>query len=241
MDVMRSIPVMRAGMQRAIARVNPGRGVVLSRLSIAGIDSGGSRVLLSWLLGLVAVCGAVAWNPETVAAQSYQIFMPSVSSGVVPTGLSEPPAQCDLNEQEAAIAQMMESDPGQKRDNPVCDPILAEVARGRARDMALRGYFSHVNPDGDGPNLLVRDAGFQLPDWYQKEQDANNVESIAGGYQTPAATWQGWLTSPIHRRHVLGTDEFYASQNSYGVGYYASPDSPFKYYWVFISAPTPGQ
>lgn len=241
MNAMRSIFRLRASKQRAIDGADSGRSNILTRAPISRLDGSKVRITLSWLIGFALISGAVAWNTEAVAAKSYQIFVPMITTDVVPTGSGAEPTRCDLNEQEAAIAQLMEADPGQNRKDPVCNPILAEVARGRARDMALRDYFSHVNPDGDGPNLLVREAGFLLPDWYTKDQDANNIESIGAGYDTPQAAWQAWLNSSAHRRHVLGTDPFYASQNSYGVGFYTSPGSTYKFYWVFISAPTPDQ
>jgi hypothetical protein len=157
-----------------------------------------------------------------------------------PGGVGEEPepSVCNLSVEEAAIEAMMLSNPDQRRISPVCNPILAEVARARARDMALRGYFSHTNPDGDGPNLLVREAGYPLPDWYATDQDGNNIESIGAGYPTAEDAWQGWLNSPSHRTHILGVEDFYSSQESYGIGYYFNGDSKYGHYWVFISAPT---
>jgi uncharacterized protein YkwD len=194
---------------------------------------------LIWSVFYLSPQAATAQAPadETPAAQSFQIYVPMVATDG-PGGSGRETVQCDLNEQEAAVAALMESHPDQKRGTPVCDPILAQVARARARDMALRGYFSHTNPDGIGPNLLVREAGYPLPDWYGDSQDANNIESIGGGYSTPEDVWQGWLDSSGHRVHVLGEQGFYADQESYGIGYYYNPDARFGYYWVFLSAPT---
>jgi uncharacterized protein YkwD len=196
------------------------------------------RMGLWWLIGLALIWSAFLLTTRPAAARTIQTFVPLVITDTTgPGGSGNKPAQCGLNEQEQAIADLMINDPGQQRKSPVCDATLAQVARARARDMALRGYFSHTNPDGDGPNLLVREAGYPLPDWYSSEQDANSIESIGGGYPTAAGAWQGWLKSPSHHAHVLGTEDFYAEQNAYGVGFYANPDSPYGYYWVFISAP----
>jgi uncharacterized protein YkwD len=104
--------------------------------------------------------------------------------------------------------------------------------------MALRNYFSHTNPDGDGPNILVREAGYPLPGWYSQDQDANNIESIGAGYSTPEDAFQGWMNSNFHRTHVLGTNGFYGDQDSYGIGYFFNEDAQYGHYWVFISAPT---
>jgi uncharacterized protein YkwD len=202
---------------------------------------------MRYALGLALIWSAFLWSVQPVSAQSpaeerpeaqsYQMFVPMVSTDG-PAGSGGRSVQCDLNEQEAVVADLMEDHPNQHRITPLCDPILAQVARARARDMALRSYFAHTNPDGDGPNLLVREAGYPLPDWYGDAQDANNIESIGAGQSTSASVWQAWTNSSGHSRHVLGTDSFYASQESYGVGYYYSPNSRFKHYWVFLSAPT---
>lgn len=203
------------------------------------VASGGHSVLW-WLVGFIVIWSALILTPQSAAAQSFKIFVPMVTTeGSGPGGSGTEPVECGLNEEEAAIAEMMLNAPNQGRNVPVCDPTLAQVARGRARDMALRGYFSHTNPDGDGPNILVRRAGYPLPDWYASDQDSNNIESIGGGQATPDEMWQDWLGSAPHRTHVLGSEEFYANQEAYGVGYYYKPDSPYGHYWVFLSAPLP--
>jgi hypothetical protein len=191
-----------------------------------------------WLIGLTLIWSAFLLTTRPAAAQSFQIFVPMVTTaGSGPGGSSGEPTECGLSEEEVELAQMVESQPEQQRDNPVCNTLLSQVARARARDMALRGYFSHTTPDGDGPNLIAREAGYPLPDWYGDDQDSNNIESIGGGYQSASQAWQGWLKSPSHRTHVLGTQTFYADQDAYGIGHYFDPDSPFGHYWVFLSAP----
>ena len=117
---------------------------------------------------------------------------------------SEP--QCTPNAQEQAIADLMRQDPRQQRALMRCDPILAKVARERAEDMGRRGYFSHINPEGFGPNHLVQQAGYLLPSFYMQSFPANNLETISAGYSTPEATWNGWMKSTAHRTHLLGLD-----------------------------------
>lgn len=139
--------------------------------------------------------------------------------------------------QEAEIASYMKVEPGQRRPALIYDPILAQVARARAADMAARNYFSHVNPDGIGPNYLVQQAGYVLPDWWGKALTSNYIESIAAGQTTSAATWSSWMGSSGHRTHLLATDAFYADQTRYGVGYFYSATSTYKHYWVVLTAP----
>jgi len=106
--------------------------------------------------------------------------------------------------------------------------------------MGEQRYFSHTNLDGYGPNYLVRQAGYQLPSWWSSDPTANYIESIAAGYPTPETAWQAWLNSSGHRRHVLGENEFWAEQTNYGIGYAYVAGSPYRHYWVFITAPPEG-
>jgi uncharacterized protein YkwD len=169
----------------------------------------------------------LAW--EISAPLSTTLFLPIVVG-------EEPPSGCAPNLQEAQIAQFMIEHPEQQRPSLTCHPILAQVARERAQDMADRHYFSHVNPDGYGPNYLVEQAGYDLPSYYDSTPDANNIESIAGGYATAEAAWQGWMNSPGHRTHLLGLDPFWAEQIDYGIGYVYEADSDYGHYWVVITA-----
>jgi len=117
------------------------------------------------------------------------------------------------------------------------DPILTAVARARAADMANRRYFSHVDPDGYGPNHLIRSAGYVLPEFWGGGRSANFVESIGAGYATPSAAWEGWMRSSPHRTHLLASKAFYRKQTNFGVGFHFDPQSPYRFYWVVITAP----
>ncbi len=147
------------------------------------------------------------------------------------------PAAYVLSAEEALIADYMVNDAGQMRPSMQLDPILARLARERAQDLAARNYFAHVNPDGFGPNALVRDAGYVLPAWWGTAATDNYIESIAAGRNTAAAAWTDWMNSPSHRTHILGTDVFYQNQTSYGVGYAYSASSTYRHYWAILTAP----
>ena len=183
-------------------------------------------------------------EPPTFTINTHPIQEQVVDGPLIPGGeflayipLIENSTACSLNAQEQAVASLATNHPDQGRKTLNCHPILAQVARERALDMGKRGYFSHTNPDGYGPNYLVRQAGYQLPSWWSSEPTANYIESIAGGYPTPEAAWQAWLNSPGHRPHVLGEIEFWAEQTNYGIGYAYVDGSLYRHYWVFITAP----
>lgn len=140
---------------------------------------------------------------------------------------------------EAEMAALLVSDRGQRRARMSRNAILDGVARARAQDMADRGYFSHVNPDGLGANTLVRRAGYRLPSTYDDSPAAYNIESAAAGdpYATARAAWRGWMGSRGHRTHLLGLHPAFAEQTEYGVGYVYQPNSRKGHYWVVLIAP----
>ena len=146
-----------------------------------------------------------------------------------------PACAWEPNAQELDIANRMANASGQRRALLTFDPILSQVARERAADMAKRGYFDHINPDGHGANYLVRKAGYVLPSSYPS--DGNNLESIAAGGSTAATTWSDWMGSPDHKKHLLGEISFFAVQTAYGIGYYEAAGSQYRHYWVVITAP----
>lgn len=146
-------------------------------------------------------------------------------------------ALVSLTSEEAEIVDLMMNSAGQGRVGIQLDPILTRVARERAADMAARNYFSHTNPDGNGPNYLVKQAGYTLPNWWDSSRSANNIESISAGYETAAAAWQAWMQSLPHKTHLLALDDFYGNQTSCGVGVVHDPLSTYKVYWVVITAP----
>ncbi len=214
---------------------------------------------LLWIIGLLLICGC--WF-GTIAAEDIPAAVPDVSAP--PTTVEQPetmpqqvaapqqmimgaemvflpmivsPDGCGLNSEETAVANFAMNHPDQGRATMQCDSTLAQVARTKAEDMATRGYFGHVDPDGIGPNYKARAAGYPLPTWYSTSIDGNNIESIAAGYTTPEAAWNAWLNSAGHRVHVLAESSFWAEQTNYGIGYYYDPHSPYQHYWVFISAP----
>ena len=174
---------------------------------------------------LWAAAGGLVRAQETPAAR-WTLFLPLMRTA----------SGCALNAQEQGVAGGLRDHPDQRRITMRCDARLAEVARARAVDMAARGYFGHVTPEGKGANTLVREAGYPLPAYYGQSLGANNVESIAGGFQTVDEVMAGWLASGEHRDHLLGLHSFFASQVDYGIGYAYQAGSPLEHYWVVITA-----
>jgi uncharacterized protein YkwD len=72
-------------------------------------------------------------------------------------------------------------------------PALACAAHETSADMARRGFFAHVNPDGQGPESRLGAHGFHAP----------SAEVLAWGQSSPQEVAEAWLTSPDHCPAVL--------------------------------------
>ncbi len=192
------------------------------------------------LIGLIATftinhsVGHSAQAQEASESESAQrhVYLPTIIKTEIPSYTLLP--------QEAAVESLLVNDPGQKRTTLKLNPTLSAQARQKAQDMADRRYFGHVDPEGRGPNFLVRSAGYVLPSYYSTAKDGNNIESIGAGYTTAQAAWDAWKGSSGHRMHLLGEHEFYQEQIEYGIGYAYAANGSFGHYWVVLIS-KPGQ
>jgi uncharacterized protein YkwD len=75
----------------------------------------------------------------------------------------------------------------------VWDSRVAAVAAAHSQDMEDRDFFSHTNPDGEGPGDRLREADIDLRAW---------GENIAWGYSTGSAVLGAWLASEGHRENI---------------------------------------
>jgi uncharacterized protein YkwD len=101
-----------------------------------------------------------------------------------------------------------------------CHDGLTFVAIGHSEDMAERGFFDHINPDGEQPWDRMNGAG--VTGWKAAG------ENIAAGYPTAAAVTDGWMNSPGHRANIMNP-EF----NCVGVGVY---EHQGRLYWTQLFA-----
>jgi uncharacterized protein YkwD len=74
------------------------------------------------------------------------------------------------------------------------DHAVADVAAAHSRDMAERGYFSHVSPEGRDPFHRLQAAGIAF---------VAAAENIAYGRDTGDGLFEQWLASPGHRGNML--------------------------------------
>lgn len=119
---------------------------------------------------------------------------------------------------------------------------LAKVAEFRAYDMAHRNYFDHTSPEGFGPNYYIQRAGYQLNVDWLKTKSANNFESIAANHPTAEDGIKALIIgkgSPgfMHRKHLLGMDQWNSSLKDIGIGFVQVPKGTvYKTYLCVIIA-----
>ncbi|MBO7069518.1 MAG: hypothetical protein J6W52_12740 [Bacteroidaceae bacterium] len=120
---------------------------------------------------------------------------------------------------------------------------LIKAAQAKAEDMATRGYFAHVDPDGNGMNIKIQAAGYELlKEWYENPAE-NNFESLGCG--TNIISGESVVNMLIidkgtpslgHRKHLLGIVPFWANCYDIGIGHAENPNSRFVHYWCFLIA-----
>lgn len=91
------------------------------------------------------------------------------------------------------------------------NPELRCSARLHSMDMAQRGFFDHINPDGVDPSRRITAAGYA---------GFMTGENIAQGYPSPAAVVAGWVDSDGHCANMMSP-----MYTDIGVGYYTQPSS----------------
>ena len=80
------------------------------------------------------------------------------------------------------------------------------AARNHSMDMALRDFFAHADPDGQGPGTRIEAAEYEWMSW---------GENIAWGQTTPASVVDGWMNSPGHCANIMSQ-----TFTETGIGFY---------------------
>ncbi|MEU3450647.1 CAP domain-containing protein [Streptomyces thermolilacinus] len=98
---------------------------------------------------------------------------------------------------EAAVLELV----NQERAKAGCAPVrastaLGDLARAFSQDMAARDFFSHTDPNGDGPWERAAQAGVE----------GLGGENIARGQADAAAVMESWMNSEGHRANILNCD-----------------------------------
>lgn len=186
------------------------------------------------------------WDPDKVYTES----------------CSDIPGRAALENLEASLVEIQlacltKDHPSQGRVTMSYHPTLGKIARARALDMSINGFYGapnrHVDNSGRGPEWYLCHAGYEIAigacDLVDKDPTLNSVESIAMLWDsevTPADAKSAiltWFASPPHKAHLLATESYFTSGIYFGVGHAYTPASPDNgvpaHYWVFIAAPPP--
>lgn len=75
--------------------------------------------------------------------------------------------------------------------------LLNKAASLKAHDMASRGYFAHVNPDGKKPWNWLQDVGY-------KYQYAG--ENLAVNFEESKDVTVAWMNSPTHKANIIKSE-----------------------------------
>ena len=103
---------------------------------------------------------------------------------------------------------------------------LVRLARRHAEDMARRDFFSHYNPDGDGPGDRAREEQVEFSVF------AENLARVRHSNEPAELAVAGWLESPGHRRNLL--DETSVEYRFTGVGVVRREDGTVLLSQVFL-------
>lgn len=74
------------------------------------------------------------------------------------------------------------------------NPLLTHAAQLKANDMAARGYFSHVDPDGNQPWHYLTLAGYSY---------AAAGENLAVNFSDSVEVHRAWMRSPTHKANII--------------------------------------
>lgn len=103
---------------------------------------------------------------------------------------------------------------------------LAYAARYHALDMATDNYFNHDSYDLKGGNLVMVCKTFdRIAKFYT--EGYLGAENISAGRSSGAATVDGWMNSPGHKKNILNPNAKYV-----GIGYYQKQGSDYTHYYV---------
>ncbi len=107
----------------------------------------------------------------------------------------------DASQAEQDVFDLVNEEREKAGVNPLswCDGLY-ELAKAHSCDMCDRGFFSHVNPEGEGPFDRAK-AGHAGS--YTFPPTTCRGENIAMGYSSPEQVMNGWMNSSGHRANIL--------------------------------------
>jgi len=119
--------------------------------------------------------------------------------------------------QEEELVDLINAERSRQGIGPLqINSVIMQVAEAHSQDMIDRNFFNHTNPDGLDPGDRLTNAGYN---WL------GAGENIGGGYTTPQAMFNAWMSSPGHRAGMLS--DYYTEV---GIGYVTG--GYYGHYWT---------
>ncbi len=81
--------------------------------------------------------------------------------------------------------------------NLTVNSLLTEAAEKKAADMAAKGYFAHVSPEGREPWFWLQEVGYR----YRAAG-----ENLAVHFDDSGAVNKAWMASPSHRANIVNSE-----------------------------------
>ena len=105
------------------------------------------------------------------------------------------------------------------------DSDLADIARLHSRDMAMRDFYAHENPNGERNQQRLHNYGYYSSTVYENIISTDSVSSDTSLQDMAKMAVDSWLNSPPHREALLRehvTEE--------GIGVYVTAEP--QIYWT---------
>ncbi|UNO39940.1 sigma-70 family RNA polymerase sigma factor [Streptomyces sp. MST-110588] len=151
-------------------------------------------------------------KPKPKPTKSHPRPTPKPTHTTTPT--TPPPADTSTSTPAQQVISLVNTERAKAGCSPLTsNPRLTAAAQGHSRDMAVRHFFDHTNPDGAGPGERITAAGYQ---W------STYGENIAYGQQSPADVMKSWMNSPGHRANILN-----CAFKEIGIGIHNAPGGPW--------------
>ncbi len=105
------------------------------------------------------------------------------------------------------------------------NPLLSAAARLKAEDMAKRGYFAHLGPDGEKPWSWMKKAGYEY---------VYAGENLAVHFSDSKDVTNAWINSPKHRSNLVN-ERF--TETGIGIAEGTFEGSPTVFVVQFFASP----
>lgn len=178
---------------------------------VATRSIGRAAVALALLASAAGCAGVPAWRRPLTVPDAPQ-----------PWPSPDLPGEIDVDDVLGQLLELHNRARGEKRRPKLAESRpLSEAAQAHAEEMAGRGKMTHAGADGSTVADRVVASGYR----YRR-----CGENVAMGRYSPELVMRGWLTSPPHRKNVLG------SYSHVGLGYATAKDGT-PYWCVTFGLP----